>query len=133
MKCMYSGVFIFIDTDVATALPITLSHSVIPQLNSFFFFSGYATFSQDQQSLLISDLVNGIDTYSISNVSPGVSPTLLQSFHHSIHSNVPLQVTSGMQGNWVIGGSDDGSVRIFDQCSGDFLKCLRHGNGMHLS
>ena len=27
MKCMYSGVFVFIDPDVATALPITLSHS----------------------------------------------------------------------------------------------------------
>jgi hypothetical protein len=92
-------------------------------------FSGFATFSQDQRTLLISNLVNGIDSYSISNVSAGVSPTLLRSFRHPIRCNVPLQVTSGMQGSWVIGGSDDGSVRIFDQRSGELLKCLRHGDG----
>jgi len=35
-----------------------------------------------------------------------------------------------MQGNWVISGSDDGSVRIFDQRSGELLKSLRHSDGM---
>jgi hypothetical protein len=62
-------------------------------------------------------------------VSPGVSPTWLQSFRHPIRTNVPLQITSAMQGNWVISGSDDGSVRVFDQRSGELLKCLRHGDG----
>ena len=80
-------------------------------------------------TLLISNLVNGIDSYSITGVSPGLSPKLIQSFRHSIRVNVPLQVTSAMQGNWVISGGDDGSVRIFDQRNGELLKCLRHGEG----
>jgi hypothetical protein len=81
-------------------------------------------------TLLISNLVNGIDSYSITGVSPGLSPKLIQSFRHSVRVNVPLQVTSAMQGNWVISGGDDGSVRIFDQRNGELLKCLRHGEGM---
>ena len=93
-------------------------------------FSGYATFSQDQRTLLISNLVNGIDSYAIAGVSPGLSPALVQSFRHPIRTNVPLQVTSAMQGNWVISGSDDGSVRIFDQRSGELLKSLHHSDGM---
>ena len=55
---------------------------------------------------------------------------MVQSFRHPIRTNVPLQVTSAMQGNWVISGSDDGSVRIFDQRSGELLKSLRHSDGM---
>jgi len=33
-----------------------------------------------------------------------------------------------MQGNWVISGSDDGTVRLFDQRSAKLVKCLRHGD-----
>ena len=91
--------------------------------------SGYATFSADQRYVLISNLVNGIDSYLVSDVSPGVPPTLQQTFRHPICSNVPLQITSALQGDWVIGGSDDSSVRIFDQRSGELLKSLRHDEG----
>lgn len=91
--------------------------------------SGYATFSADQRSLLISNLVNGIDSYLISGVSPGVPPTLQQTFRHPLRKNVPLQITSALQGDWVIGGSDDGSIRIFDQRSRELLKALHHGEG----
>jgi hypothetical protein len=34
-----------------------------------------------------------------------------------------------MQGDWVISGSDDGTVRLFDQRSAKLIKCLRHGDG----
>ena len=101
-------------------------HGVFPMA---FAFSGYATFSEDQQSILVSNLVTGIDSYAVSGVSPGVPPVLQQSFRHSISHNVPLQITSALYGSWVISGSDDGSVRIFDQRSGELLKSLRHADG----
>ena len=40
-----------------------------------------------------------------------------------------MQVTTAMQGSWVVSSSDDGSVRIFDQRSGAIMKCLRHADG----
>lgn len=87
--------------------------------------SGFATYSFDQRSILVSNLVNGIDAYA---VSP--SMRLIQSYRHSIRCNVPLQVTTALQGAWIVGGSDDGSVRLFDQATGQLIQCLRHGDGM---
>jgi hypothetical protein len=55
-----------------------------------------------------------------------------QSFKHSIRSNVPIHVASALQGRWIIGGSDDGSVRVFDQRTADVIKCLRHGESKNL-
>lgn len=91
--------------------------------------SGYATFSTDQRSILVSNLVNGVDAYVISAMSPVLQHA--RSFPHPIRCNVPLLVTSALQGAWVIGGSDDGTVRIFDQRSGDLVKCLQHADGMY--
>jgi hypothetical protein len=90
--------------------------------------SGYATFSTDQRSILVSNLVNGVDAYVISAVSPVLQHA--RSFPHPIRCNVPLLITSALQGAWIIGGSDDGTVRIFDQRSGDLVKCLQHADGM---
>jgi WD40 repeat protein len=84
----------------------------------------------DQQSILISNLVNGVDRYEISAVSPAMHQQ--QSFKHSIRSNVPLHVASALQGRWIICGSDDGSVRIFDQRTESIIKSLRHGDSKHL-
>lgn len=55
---------------------------------------------------------------------------LKQSYLHPVRCNVPLIVTSAFQGKWIICGSDDGSVRLFDQRSGEMIKCLQHGNCM---
>jgi len=33
-----------------------------------------------------------------------------------------------MQGSWVISGSDDGTVRLYDQRSADLIQCLHHGD-----
>jgi len=103
---------------------------VIPtKANVHLICSGYATFSTDQRSILVSNLVNGVDAYVISAMSPVLQHT--RSFPHPIHCNVPLLITSVLQGAWVIGGSDDGTVRIFDQRSDDLVKCLQHADGMY--
>jgi WD40 repeat protein len=34
-----------------------------------------------------------------------------------------------MQGSWVISGSDDGTVRLYDQRSAEVIKCLHHADG----
>jgi WD40 repeat protein len=75
---------------------------------------------------LISNLVNGVDRYEISAASAALHQQ--QSFKHSIRSNVPLHVASALQGRWIICGSDDGSVRIFDQRTEAIIKSLRHSD-----
>ena len=89
--------------------------------------SGHAAFSRDQRTLLISNLVNGIDAYMLSAVSSSMQNQ--QSFRYAIRCNVPLQVTTAMQGSWVISGSDDGTVRLYDQRSAEMIKCLHHADG----
>ena len=84
----------------------------------------------DQRSILISNLVNGVDRYKISAVSPALHQQ--QSFKHAIRLNVPLHVASALQGRWIICGSDDRSVRIFDQRTETIINSLRHGDGKHL-
>ena len=37
-------------------------------------------------------------------------------------------ITTAMQGTWVVSGSDDGTVRLFDQRNAEPLMCLRHGD-----
>lgn len=64
----------------------------------------------------------------ISSVSSSLQQT--QTYRYPIRINVPLQVASALQGHWVISGSDDGLVRIFDHRTGDLIRTLRHGNGM---
>lgn len=85
-------------------------------------------FSSDQRTLLVSNLINGVDAYLVSAVSSSLQNH--QSFRYIVRRNVPLQVTTAMQGNWVISGGDDGSVRVFDQRSATIIKCLRHADGM---
>jgi len=57
----------------------------------------------DNRSLIMSNLVDGIDIYSI----PPLHPT--KSFQHPIHTNVLLVVTSALGGVLIMVGSDDGS------------------------
>lgn len=83
----------------------------------------------DQRLILISNLINGVDRYEISSVSPALQQQ--QSFKHSVRLNIPLHVASALQGRWIICGSDDGSVRIFDQRTETIIKCLRHGESMY--
>jgi len=83
----------------------------------------------DQQSVFISNLVDGVDHYKISAVSATLHQQ--QFFKHSICSNMPLHVASALQGRWIICGSDDRSVHIFDQQMEAIIKCLHHSDSKH--
>lgn len=82
--------------------------------------SGHAIVAADNRSLIVSNLVDGIDVYSI----PPIRPT--RSFQHPIHTNVPLVVASALGGVLVIVGSDDGSPRLFNVNTGLLCAVLRH-------
>lgn len=86
--------------------------------------SGHATITPDARTLIVSNLKDGVDTYSIPPRQP------LRSFRHPVRCNVPLLVTTALQGDIVISGGDDGDVKIFEQRSGQLSTHLRHGNGM---
>lgn len=73
---------------------------------------------------MVSNLKDGVDTYSIPPRHP------LRSFRHPIRCNVPLLVTTALQGDIIVAGGDDGDAKIFEQRSGQLLQNLRHGNGM---
>jgi hypothetical protein len=83
---------------------------------------GFATFSYDRRSILVCNLKNGIDSYSLSPFR------LTKTFKHSGRIYICLQITTALRGTWVMSGSDDGAIRIFDPVSGQMIHCLRHGD-----
>lgn len=93
--------------------------------------SGYATISPDQQTLLVANLFNGIDSYSVSWNGPII--TRRQTYAQTFHKAIIVLVSFALQGQWIISGSDNGTVQIFDQRSGGLIKCLRHANCAILS
>ncbi|EDR13939.1 uncharacterized protein LACBIDRAFT_305165 [Laccaria bicolor S238N-H82] len=74
----------------------------------------------DNQLLIVTNLVNGIDIHSLPPGQP------LRSFTHPIHLNVPLLVSSALQGSLIVVGGDNGSARVYDSCVG-LLTVLPHG------
>jgi hypothetical protein len=92
-------------------------------LTSAVHLSGHATLSADERMLIVSNLQDGVDIYSMPPVQ------LLRSFKHAISVNVPLQVHSALQGALTLAGSDDGTVRLFEQRTGQVSELLPHGNG----
>jgi len=73
--------------------------------------------------LVISNLVDGVDTYSIPPKEP------LHTFHHPIHQNVPLLVSAIPGSSLFVVGSDDGCPHLYDQCTGHLSNILCHGKG----
>lgn len=71
--------------------------------------------------LLVSNLFNGLDLYSLPTME------LKRTFTHAIAHNVILQVVIISQSQWAVVGGDDGFVRIFDMRTGNFLFSLVHG------
>lgn len=88
---------------------------------SYQLFSGHAVVVASERILLVSNLLNGIDAYTL-------PPTrAIKVFQQHIRYNVPLLVTSAKDGELVVVGSDDGLVRIYDYRSGTVLQELHHG------
>ena len=85
--------------------------------------SGHATISGDGGILIVSNLIDGVDTYAIP------PQELLRSFRHPINSNVPLLVSFVMDSSLIVVGSDDGCPRIYDHHTGHLSMSLPHGNG----
>jgi hypothetical protein len=85
-------------------------------------YSGFATLSHDNESILVCNLKNGIDIYTICPFR------LTKTFKHQIRLHISMQVTMALRGAWVVSGSDDGAVRFFDPKSGQLVHCLRHGD-----
>ncbi|KIK74302.1 hypothetical protein PAXRUDRAFT_20010 [Paxillus rubicundulus Ve08.2h10] len=58
----------------------------------------------------------------------------VQSYHHTILVNVPLQISVTREAGWVIvgGGGDNGFAQIFDYQTGAFQEKLDHGSAGEL-
>ena len=85
--------------------------------------SGAATISGDGGMLIVSNLVDGVDTYAIPPREP------LRSFRHPINRNVPLLVSSPTGSPLIVVGSDNGRPRIYDHHAGHLSASLPHGEG----
>ncbi|EDR12897.1 uncharacterized protein LACBIDRAFT_323717 [Laccaria bicolor S238N-H82] len=66
----------------------------------------------DGRTLIVSNLVDGVDTYSIPPREP------LRTFCHPINQNVPLLVSAIPGSSLFVVGSDDGCPRLYDQRTG---------------
>jgi WD40 repeat protein len=85
--------------------------------------SGDMALSSDNRSLIVSNLVDGIDIYTMPPRQP------VRSYKHAIRVNKILQVSSALGGALTVAGSDDGTVRLFEQRTGQLYDQLSHGNG----
>ncbi|KAJ3551974.1 hypothetical protein NP233_g12978 [Leucocoprinus birnbaumii] len=85
---------------------------------------GFAALGCLQRTLLVSNLATGIDVYDL---PPLKDSKPIRMFRHVIRKNVPLLVVSALGDSLAFAGSDDGSVRVFDQQTGSLITTLRHG------
>jgi hypothetical protein len=79
----------------------------------------------DGQHLFVSNLRDGVDKYVLPQMH------CVQSYHHTILVNVPLQISVAQEAGRVIVGGDNGFARIFDYQTGAFQEKLDHGSGMY--
>jgi len=87
---------------------------------------GHAAISGDGRTLIISNLVDGVDTYSIPPREP------LHTFRHTINQNVLLLVSAVLGSSLFVVGSDDSCPHLYDQCTGHLSNVLHHGKCMFL-
>ncbi|KAF5348274.1 hypothetical protein D9756_010448 [Leucocoprinus leucothites] len=81
---------------------------------------GYAAIGCMGRTLLVSNLTTGIDVYDLPPTKP------IRMFRHVIRKNVPLLMTSALGDAVAIAGSDDGTIRVFDQRTGSLMTTLHH-------
>lgn len=85
--------------------------------------SGYAAVSARKQLVIIDNAANGFTLYRLDRPDPirtyiTEPPTVL----------VPKQVAFGEDVKIVVGGSDNGTVYLFDRKSGELLEMLHHAS-----
>ncbi|KAJ3557341.1 hypothetical protein NP233_g11766 [Leucocoprinus birnbaumii] len=81
---------------------------------------GYAALGCSQCTLLVSNLATGIDVYDLPPSSP------IRMFRHAVRKNVPILLAAALDDSIVLAGSDDGTVRVFDQRTGSLVTALHH-------
>jgi hypothetical protein len=84
--------------------------------------SGNAVLCPDSKYIFVTNLVNGVDQYTF--------PTLerVQTFHHNIVHNYPLQVATLQQAAFIVVGGDNGFARVFEHRNGQLFAQLKHGD-----
>ncbi|OBZ65962.1 hypothetical protein A0H81_14165 [Grifola frondosa] len=83
---------------------------------------GHAILSEDETSLILSNLLDGLDHYSFPSLER------VQTFPYPISQNYPMQVvTTGSRSRWIVSGGDDGFARVYDRCNGHLIASLTHG------
>ena len=86
-------------------------------------FRSHVAISDDGHTLIISNLVDGVNMYSIPPREP------LCSFHHPINQNVPLFVSAMPSSSLFVVGSDNGCPCLYDQHTRHLSDILHHGKG----
>lgn len=90
-------------------------------------FSGNAVLCQGtDNSLLISNLMDGIDEYSLPELNR------VQTIRQQIVDNYPVQVAAVNGGAYVVCGGDKGVAQVFDKRTGKMVQYLDHKNGTKL-
>jgi WD40 repeat protein len=72
--------------------------------------------------LAVANLHDGVDLYNIPNMQ------LIKSYPHGNINSVIFKV-SFIDSDWLISGGQDGSARLYDVQSGQFLEKLDHDSG----
>lgn len=88
-------------------------------------YSGCAAVSVHKGLVVIDNAQNGFCLYQLETPSRGPIRTFLVD---PPKIQVPKQVTFGEETQIVVGGSDNGSVYIFEHKTGQLLETLQHAN-----
>ncbi|KAG2744846.1 WD40 repeat-like protein, partial [Suillus brevipes Sb2] len=83
---------------------------------------GHAALSPDESSVLLSNLSDGLDLYTVGRNHPRQS----YKFPYSGKANVPVQVAFIESGQAVLSGSPDGNVHVWDVASAESRQVLEH-------
>jgi hypothetical protein len=86
-----------------------------------FYYSGQALLHD--QSLFISNLVNGADQYALPSMEH------VKTFLYNIFQNYPLHIAIAKDCGWLVLGGDDGFTHVFDLWKGTFVQRLDHRDG----
>ncbi|KAG1853566.1 hypothetical protein C8R48DRAFT_777081 [Suillus tomentosus] len=112
---LYDGNFIKLNGDDGTVVKEYTCKSVI----------GHAAVNQKRGVFMVDNVADGFMLYRLDgNEEP------VRTFVTAPPSvSVPKQVAFGAEGRLIVGGSDNGSVYVFERKTGKLLDTLRHSNG----